>query len=104
MVKDYTVDDVTILVVINDTYFTIFDSYKIKNDTCKFLFLEQILTDHPNITKARKTRTLLNEWKVHNAFYNRGWFIKSTKGTDFEYKQNWFLSLVYSLCSKLFKE
>jgi len=104
MVKDYTVDDITILVAINDNHFTIFDSYKIKNDTYKFLFLEQILTDYPNIAKTRKTRTLLNEWKVHNAFYNRGWFIKRTKDTDFEYKQNWFLSLAYSLCSKLFKE
>lgn len=104
MVKEYTVDTITVFVAINDNHFTIFDSYKVKNDTYKYLFLEQILTDFPKIAKMRKTKTLLKEWKVHNAFYNRGWLIKRTKDTDFEYKQNIFMRVAYSICSKLFKE
>jgi len=47
---------------------------------------------------------MLREWKVHNAFYQRGWFTKSTKDVDLEYRQTFPIKLIYFIANMFIKE
>ena len=93
-----------IIVNINDKCLTIFDSYKIKDNKLKEWFLFQIKLRYPIVFEKRSFKSIMNEWKVHNAFYKRNILISKVKNTDIELKQNIFVKILYSIASKIFKE
>lgn len=105
MNKTITIDGVTLEYVESENNLHIIDSYKVSNDNLKWSFVNmfyQVLT--PKLNRHRTVKSLVNEWKVHNAFYNRGWSVNRTKDVDFEYNQNWFMTLLYAIASVIFKE
>ena len=66
---------------------TLVNSYSITSHKVKEILLGLINTKVFDIYKYRSKRSLINEWKVHNAFYRRGWFKDRTKDTDFQLMQ-----------------
>lgn len=66
------------------------NSYKIKNDKIKKLFLKQIMRD-PLFKQAKRTRSLdsyLKEWKAHNYLYKLGIEKERTAHVDLDEKDD----------------
>ena len=91
-------------VELTDTCLKIYDSYKIEGNDLKRQFINLIVTIWPHILKTRSVNSLINEWKVHNAFFNRGWEIERTADTDLELVQTWYHKILYWLLSKVLRE
>lgn len=89
---------------VSDDSISIRDSYLITDDEYKMEVITDLLSKFRWVTETRTAKDILTEWKVHNAFYQRGWQKERTKHTDIEVKQCRLLRIAYWVASKLFKE
>ena len=80
------------------------NSYLITDDTEKLSIIYFLLDKVDGLAEHRSAKSMMNEWKVHNALYQRGKYVEHTKDVDFEFKQNIFMKFGYWLLSKLLKE
>lgn len=83
-----------------DNGVTIVDSYKIKNDETKRIFIKLLVEKYPHILNYRSEESLFQEWKSHNILYQRGISPKSTKSSDLEFHQKLFHKIGYKIISK----
>ena len=78
------------------------NSYVITNDEAKRVFIRHLLETVDGLKRSEKS--LFNEWKGHNVFYQRGWWKNHTADVDFEFKQNFVLKIIWCVVSHIFKE
>ena len=100
----YYLGKYTIECWVSDDSISIRDSYLVVDDELKIEIIEDLLANFKWFAYTRTAKDILNEWKVHNAFYQRGWQKERTKHTDIELKQCRGLRFAYTIASKLFKE
>lgn len=97
-------DDLDIMITYNHKQVEITNCFKITETVDKKVILLFINRELYPILNFRSIKSLINEWKVHNAFYRRGWMRKRTKDCGLEFKQNIFLKIGYAILSKLLRE
>lgn len=73
----------------------IINSYRIKSKKQMKIIIKDILEKAPIYKGKRSIRSLVREWRSHNIFYNRGWFVKHTKDCDLEAKEALYRRVVY---------
>lgn len=73
----------------------IIDSYRIKDKKLMKKIILDILDKAPIYKTKRSIRSLIREWRSHNIFYNKGWFIKHTKDCDLEANESLYRRFVY---------
>ena len=78
------------------------NSFLIVDDEDKKHLIDCILTIKPNYPRTKKS--MLREWKVHNALYQRGIKVESTKDTDLEAHQKLIYKIGYFLASIFIRE
>lgn len=78
------------------------DSYLICDDKDKKEIIDALKKAFMDCPRSKES--MLREWKVHNAFYQRGWFMKSTKDVDLEYRQTFPIKLIYFIANMFIKE
>lgn len=83
---------------------TIIETYKIKDDDFKWRVINHLKDTTHSLLDKRSAKSIFNEIKAHNIFYQRGWYKKSTKNSDIEFKQSFWIRLGYSIICLLFKE
>lgn len=91
---------------ISDQFLTIHESHKVRSVTGMKEVLERVRRE--NIGKdypilRRTDRDIIDEWKVHNLFYNLHVFRLHTGTVDLEYPQRWWFRIGYRVLSKLVK-
>ena len=74
---------------------TIIDSYRIKSKKVMKEIIEEILYKAPIYKRNRSIKALVREWRTHNIFYNKGWFINHTKDCDLEIDEALYRRIVY---------
>ena len=80
----------------------VINSYIVTNDNAKREFLKNLLRTTEGLKRSEKS--MLNEWKAHNIFYQHGWFQDHTADVDFEFKQKWYYKVGYWLVAHLMRE
>ena len=100
----YYLEDDTIECIITDDNIHIKNSYLITSDDKKLEIIDDLLESFPWFKDHRTNKDMLSEWRVHNWFYRLNIKKNNTKDTDLEYKQNFFLKLLYAIFSKLAKK
>lgn len=90
--------------VVSENNVHVINSYQIKNDEIKRDFITHLLVNVKGLADCRSAQSMFNEWKVHNALYQRGKQVERTKDVDFEFNQKWYLAIAYWFVSKILKE
>lgn len=102
--KDYDFDVKVIDYSVVGENVHVANSYLITDDNEKLKFIDFLLVNIDGLAEHRTAKSLFNEWKVHNALYQRGKWKNHTKDVDFEFKQKWYWKFIYWLFAKLLKE
>ena len=82
----------------------VFNSYQVRNDEVKRDFIAHLLATTKGLVDCRSAQSMFNEWKAHNALYQRGKEVERTKDVDFEFHQKWYYAVGYWFLSKVLKE
>ena len=80
------------------------NSYLVNDDRTKDVFISHLLETVEGLKEHRSKKSLIDEWKAHNALYQRGKFVSHTKEVDFEFKQKWYYAVAYWIVARLLKE
>ena len=96
-------DGMPLLVQVTDNNVHIVDSYRIKDDQEKLLFISIIRLSSPETWAKRTDESLLAEWKAHNILYKIGYKRARTKDVDLENDQDILHAIGYAILS-LFPE
>lgn len=80
------------------------NSYLITDDTEKLAIIYFLLGKVDGLAEHRTAKSMLNEWKAHNIFYQHGWWQDHTADVDFEFKQKWFYKLAWWLVAHIMRE
>ena len=97
-------DGMPLLVQVTDNNVHIMDSYRIKDDREKILFISIIRLGAPEVWAKRTDESLLAEWKAHNALYRNDKWESHTKDVDLESKQSLFHKIAWFFVNILYKE
>lgn len=73
------------------------NSYKIKSKESMLNVLNDIYNKYYSDVFKRPMDSLLNEWGVHNLFYNLHLFRSHTRDVDLNYPQKKWLSICYDI-------
>ena len=90
--------------VVSENNVHVINSYQIKNDETKRDFIMHLLVSVKGLADCRSQQSMFDEWKVHNALYQRGKQVERTKDVDFEFNQKWYFAIGYWFLSKILKE
>ena len=83
---------------------TIYDSYKVKNESDMLTLFTKIRYEHPKddcIINRRSFNSMVNEWKAHNLLYDLNLFKSHTKDLDLDYEP-WYRRSCYYVLSKIY--
>lgn len=89
---------------VSATNIHVHNSYTVTNDEAKKAFIKHLLETVEGLAEKRSEKSLLNEWKAHNIFYQHGWWQDHTADVDFEFKQKWFYKLAWWLVAHIMRE
>ena len=82
----------------------VYNSYVVFSEKTKKDFLRHLLDTVDGLSETRTLKSMLDEWKAHNALYQRNMFKAHTKELDLEFKQKWYHRVIYWLIARLIKE
>ena len=78
----------------------IIDSYTVTDEVSMKYMISDFIKK-TNYNSKRCMDSYINEWKVHNLFYNKLHIFKTnTKNCDFEQNIKWYVNLFYNIVSK----
>ena len=83
---------------------TVYDSYKVKNESDMLTLFTKIRYEHPEddcIINRRSFNSMANEWKAHNLLYDLNLFRSHTKDLDLDYEP-WYRRFCYYVLSKIY--
>lgn len=86
---------------VSESNIHVFNSYIITNDEAKRVFIRHILE---TTAIKRSEKSLFNEWKSHNIFYQHGWWQDHTADVDFEFKQKWWHKIAWWIVAHIMRE
>lgn len=78
----------------------IYNSYKIKKKKEMKECITEILYKAPLYNTKRSINSLVREWRTHNIFYNRGWFLSHTKDCDLESNEKLYRRFFYYIIGR----
>ena len=87
---------------LSETCTSIIDSYRLKYKSDMYLFLNDLKcanTKKELALNQRETKDMVNEWAVHNLFYNIGILKDRTRSVDLNYPQSKLMKMLYSIIS-----
>ena len=91
-------------VTITEGNIHVHNSYLVTDDDKKRDLIHDLLENVAGLKEHRTEKSMLNEWKAHNIFYQHGWFKDHTADVDFEFKQKWYYKIGYWLVAHLMRE
>ena len=98
-------NDGTVLEVrITMTCTTIIDSYRVRSNAVKKEAIDKIRITYPEAFGKRSNRSILSEWKAHNAMYCHNIEVERTRTSDFEHEQTLFHAICFALINIFLKE
>lgn len=80
------------------------NSYLVESDELKLEIIRYLLANVEGFAEHRTEKGLLDEWRVHNALYQRGKYVSHTQHVDFEFKQKWYYAVAYWFVARFLKE
>ena len=75
----------------------VINSYQVTNRQRIKEILYSFKLEHQDIKFDRNISLLVKEWVVHNRLYKLNISRDRTKDVDLEYKQKWYLKVLYSI-------
>ena len=97
-------DGFILIVQVWDDNVHIVDSYRIKDDQEKLSLVRTIRMNAPDVWSKRTDKSLVAEWKAHNALYKRGKWVSHTKDVDLENNQSLFHKIAWFFVNLIYKE
>lgn len=95
-----------LLITVSKGTVVVKDSYKVKDrgTIVKVLnMIKEYVEDYgegvSTVFDHRSIKSLAREWVAHNNLYSLGYKEKETGSVDFNYPQQWYISIVYWLLS-----
>ncbi len=88
-----------LLIAYSSNLITIYNSFTIINEKAKYEICKEILNKIKDFNTERTLESLVNEWEVHNLFWNLGLFKKHTIDCDLESEQSKFYTILYKYLS-----
>lgn len=89
---------------INENNIHVCKSYLVTNDDKKRDLIHNLWEHMDGLRKHRTEKSMFNEWKAHNIFYQHGWWKERTADVDFEFHQKWYYKVGYWLVAHLMRE
>ena len=92
------------MVTVSDDCITIANSYRITSKTDMKLFVEHLRVrfSESKVFSKRTTKSLINEWRVHNLLYSLGISKERTQSVDLNQSQSTMCKILYTILSPFY--